>query len=62
MKQRAKKNFLCLCCLCLTWTVFGAVKQAESAYDDSHKIPYPAGIVLESAASVDRFADVQDSR
>ena len=59
--QSSKKFFLCLCCLCLLWAGFGAERQAEAAYDDSHKMPYPSDMVLESAASVERLADVPDS-
>ena len=61
MGQSAKRFFLCLCCLCLLWAGFGTARQAESAYNDDNKIPYPAGMVLESAASVERLADVRES-
>jgi hypothetical protein len=63
MGQFAKRFFLCLCCLSLLLTGYGAgaVKQAEAAYDDSRTIPHPPGMVLEGAAAVGRQADVQNS-
>ncbi|MCL1789474.1 MAG: hypothetical protein FWG33_03875 [Oscillospiraceae bacterium] len=55
-----KKTILTLLCLCMILTACNTEKIAT--YDNTHKIPYPAGAELEGAASVDRMFDVQNSK
>ncbi|MCL2033131.1 MAG: C39 family peptidase [Oscillospiraceae bacterium] len=52
---------MCLFCVCIFLVGCGTEKQSAPGYENEHKIPYPAGVVLEGPAGIDRQFDVQGS-